>query len=231
MPAQRLNHQPTTIRRFDVIGQDSEGVAHFVRHLGLSSERREQFGPRETISLTHMGPPLQNESPGGLVHVIGTVPLTADEIQQINVFVDELLSEYEAHNARNQSQYIIRPHVWPERESDGTVLFLRFNCAGFVIEAYSEAGITLVLTRDDEIPVVDLDTLVNAYPDWTRALQNPKIRNRYNLPGDGPWPVMLPGYVLNALERPEGEIRAGIPYRAASGDEYYPSHRSRETSE
>ena len=179
----------------------------------------------DTIPLTHMGPPLRHGSAGGPVHAIGTVPLSVDEIQQINVFVDELYSEYKAHNARNHRQYVIRPHVWPERDSDGTVLFLRFNCAGFVIEAYRAVGIDLVRTADNEIPWVSLGILVTAYPELAPYLQNASFRDSYDLPGDGPWPVILPGYVLNALERQEDVIRSGIPYHAVPGDEYYPSRR------
>lgn len=227
MPAHRLSLEPADLRRFDVIGQDAEGVAHFVRHLGLSSEQRNQLRSHETISLTHMGPPLQHGLAGSPVHVIGTVPLSADEIQQINVFVDELHSEYQAHNARRHRQYVVRPHVLPKRDSDGTVLFLRFNCAGFVIEAYRSAGINLVGMADDEIPGSSLEALLHAYPDMAKYLQDIKYRERedVNLPGDGPWPVMLPGYVLNALQRQEDVIRAGIPYQAVAGDEYFPSRR------
>ena len=225
MPAQRLNQQTANIRRFDVVGQDSEGVVHFVRHLGLSSEQRDQLHSHDTISLTYMGPPLEHGSAPGPVHSLGTVPLTADEIQQINVFVDELISEYRAHNARDGRQYVIRPHVQRECAADGTVLCLRFNCAGFVIEAYRLAGINLVLTADDEIPGVSLETLVSAYPDMEAHLHNPKFRSRYNLSGDGPWPVVLAGYVLNALVPEEAELRATFPYQPAAGDEFYPSRR------
>lgn len=173
-----------------------------------------------------MGPPLQHGSKRGPVQVIGTVPLTADEIQQISVFVDELLSEYEAHNARGRGQYVVRPHVAEKRDSDGTVLYRRFNCAGFVIEAYREAGINLIETEDEKIPASSLQTLQHAYPHLAKYLHDISWREQedINLPGEGPWPVVLPGYVLNALARQENVIR-DEPYQAAQGDEYYPTRR------
>jgi len=224
MPAHRVEQQAISIARFDVVGQDADAVTHFVRHVGLSDEQRNGFRSQDTLSMTHMGPPLERAGDLCPLHTRGTVPLTVDEIQQINVFVEELMLEYRAHNARESRQYVIRPHVRPERATDGTVVFYRFNCAGFVIEAYREAGIDLLVTSDDVIPPVSLATLINAYPDMASLLQNPAFRSRYELLGDGPWPVVLAGYVINALARQEGEIRA-LPHQPAAGDEYYPSRR------
>lgn len=223
MPAQRLELQRVDIRQLDVIGLDSDSVPHFVRHVGLSTENKDQFTHQDRLSLTHMGPPLEHGSAPGPVHSTGNVPLNADEIQQISVFVDEIRSEYEANKARDRrDQYVIRPHVKPRCEADGTVLYYRFNCAGFVIEAYRYAGIVLLLTEEENLPSVPLAVLLAAYPDQKDWLESERLRERINLPGDGPWPVVLAGYVVNALARPEREIREGATYRAAVGDEYFP---------
>ena len=222
MSAYRLEQQRVDIRQFDVLGLDSDAVTHFIRHVGLSTDKKDQFALQDVLAFTHMGPPLEHGSAPGPAHTIGSVPLNADEIQQVNVFVDERRSEYEANKTRQQ--YVIRPHVKPKCETDGTILYYQFNCAGFVVEAYRFVGIVLLLTGEDVLPTVPLPVLVAAYPDLRDLLENARLRERYNLPGDGPWPVLLAGYVLNALDR--DDIRGATPYRANLGDEYFPSKRS-----
>lgn len=48
------------------------------------------------------------------------------------------------------------------------------------------------------------------------------MRETYGIPGDGPWPVVLAGYVINSLDRSEEDIRRD-PHAARAGDEYFPS--------
>ena len=50
------------------------------------------------------------------------------------------------------------------------------------------------------------------------------MRETLGLAGAGPWPIVLAGYLLNAMMRLEAEIRDG-PYRPQPGDEYYPARR------
>ena len=66
-------------------------------------------------------------------------------------------------------QYIIMPHC---REPDASCSIRRFNCAGFVIEAYRNAGIDLVTTRVEALPDVPLQILLQAYPAFAKILQN-----------------------------------------------------------
>jgi hypothetical protein len=91
-----------------------------------------------------------------------------------------------------------------------------------VIEAYREARIDVLRTEIDSLPLVSLDTLKTQYPGHARRLDRAQLRTEFGIPGDGPWPVVLAGYVLNALDRPEAEIRS-TPYRARVGDEFYPA--------
>jgi len=227
MPAQRLSSHPVAVRKYDVAGQDSETKRYFVRHVGLADEERDDVRANTELSLVHMGPPLERRTSGTPIHALGTASLTAGQIRQMGVFVDEHLSEYEAEKIRTDRQYVIHPHV---REPDADVPCRRFSCAGFVVEAYRDAGIELLVTEPAVLPRVTVDTLVNAYSDQVRALRNPAVRFVFGLEGDGPWPVVLAGYVLNALNRTVGEIHSG-PYIPASGDEFFPAHSSSEGSE
>jgi hypothetical protein len=155
---------------------------------------------------------------------IGAAGLTVEEALQIQVFVDEQLLEYEAAKAGFRKQYVIAPHMKEEKSHDGTLIRRRYNCAGFVIEAYRGAGVDFIQSAKGSLPPVYRSTLEIQYPDMVRLLEKPEIREEFGIPGNGPWPVMLAGYVLNALDRDENEIRF-VPHTASPGDEYFPSHR------
>ena len=122
------------------------------------------------------------------------------------------------------NRYVIASHVIVVRAEDQTVLHHRFSCAGFVIEAYREAGINVLQTGRGELPLVSLDALKAQYPFAERRLDKPEDREKLGIPGDGPWPVVLAGYVLNALDRPGAEVRSST-FRAIDGDAYFPSRR------
>lgn len=218
MPAQRLGSHPTSVFKYDVVGMDSDAEAEFVSHVGLACEERDDIVSKATIALVHMGPPLAREHGRHPIQACGSADLKVGESHQIGVFVEEHLSEYEAERVRAEQQYIILPH---RRESDASCSVRRFNCAGFVIEAYSYAGINLVATNMDSLPAISLETLCQAYPPrMAEFLHNPNRREKFGLEGDGPWPVVLAGYVLNALNRSAEDIRNG-PYLPRSGDEYF----------
>jgi hypothetical protein len=222
MPAQRLGSQPVSIQKYDMAAQDSAAAPYFVRHVGLADEQRDDVRSNSEIRLVHMGPPLMRGQSGNPVHAIGEAGLTAGQIRQIGVFVDEHLSEYEAERVRGHRQYVIHPHV---REPDADVPCRRFSCAGFVIEAYRDADLELLVAEPARLPSVDLETLTNAYSDLAHLLRSPARRSRFGLEGEGPWPVVLAGYVMDALNRTVEAIHDG-PYTPASGDEYFPARRS-----
>jgi len=148
--------------------------------------------------------------------------LTVEEQLQIRLFSEELESEYNAAQIRHsRDQYVICPHVKEISREDDTAAYLRFSCAGFVIEAYREADIDLLWTDLAHLPLVGLEVLKAQYPEFAGMLERPRIRDEFGVGGDGPWPVVLAGYVLNALDRSETEIRS-TPYRATEGDEFFP---------
>lgn len=222
MPAHRLGTTPHYVRRYDVAGQDSQTVPNFVRHVALCPDEVPDYRPNDEVSFTDMAPPLRVGVGHQTMTVLGTVPLTEDEVRQIETFIVEIQPEFAAQQRRGQ--YIVSPHADPPRAGDGTVVFRKFSCAGLVIEAYREVDIDLMVTDEAQLPPVTLETLLLAYPDQERELRSP-ARRRVGLGDAGPpWPVVLAGYVLNALARPEVEIRAG-PYQPQPGDEFFPPRR------
>ena len=221
MPAFRLSEQPVSVGKYDVFGQESGSVRHFVRHVGLCGEERNGHRANDAVALVHMGPPLSRDD--GKVQSVGSAGLTVDEINEIGVFVDERSLEYEASRRRDpKQQYVVHPHAKPVTSADGTVVCTRFSCAGFVIEAYNAVEILLISDDEDALPKSDVEILVNAYPDLERYLRSP-ARKVVGLEGDGPWPVVLAGYVINSLRRSMEEIRRE-PYPPKPGDAYFPAN-------
>lgn len=222
MPARRISDGVCVVRLFDVVGRDSATTPEFTRHVGLAAEGRAEHRPSDALPWEHMGPPLLRGDSSGPVHSLGMAGLSVDQTRQIRLFIDELENEYEGVKVR--SQYVVAPHVCDEKADDGTTKYRKFSCAGFVIEAYREAAIDLLTTEANDLPSVDLDTLLRQYPDKERELRSDLVRRKAGLEGDAPWPVVLCGYVLNSLARSEPEIRSG-PYRPEAGDEFFPARR------
>ena len=87
------------------------GDENFVHRVGLVSTERPDVRAGERLPLTHMGPPLETGTADLPVDAAGSVPLTADEIKQVEVFIAELASEYEAQRMRARTHYVIHPHA------------------------------------------------------------------------------------------------------------------------
>ncbi len=223
MPAERLSDSPIAVRKYDLAGQDSASVHEFVRHVGLALLDYDSVTSQlPAVRLLHMAPPIlkDGDEDATPVQTIATVELTADEQRQIEIFADEHDSEFDANGQRRPIfQYVICPHT---KDPDEKTPFRRFNCAGFAIEAYRQAGLVLLIDHIASLPKVTLDVLKKAYPDQADELDRAGIRQYLGLEGEGPWPVLLAGYVINAMDRDSDSIRKA-PYAAKVGDEYFPS--------
>ncbi|MFT7639009.1 MAG: hypothetical protein ACI9G1_000736 [Pirellulaceae bacterium] len=196
-----------------------------MKHVGLSLDAMAfDSGQEFLVCMVEMQPPL-NDQASRVVDVVGSVELTAEETQQIKLFVDELRSEYQVANASKKKQYTIYPHF---RERNAANACRSYSCAGFVVEAYSDTGIDLL--RLDQIPEIDLEILLVAYRDLENLLRNADIRTGFGLEGDGPWPVLLPGYLLHATNRSPKECRES-PYTVTIGDQYFPARKTENSEE
>lgn len=223
MPAHRLTDGGSSIARSDIVGADAKGSKHLLRHISLAAKSYESVRSGDSIDVNHMGPPLERNC-SSVVHAQGTAELNDDELNQIELFIDEHLNEQEAQARRKFANYIVHPHA--DYSPDQS--FRRFSCAGYVVEAYAEAGINVIDLKAD-LPSIYLDTLFTVNEDLRRIERNPQLRQRSGAPsleelgleGDEPWPVLLPGYVFHSLARDAAEIRQ-VPYRAIEGDEKFP---------
>jgi hypothetical protein len=218
MPAARLGSSPVDVERFDILGIDAAGRANFVAHVGLSANALAQFNAGAAAELIHMQPPLARGPSPIAPQTWATATLTIDEEHRIDLFVDERIEEHRANHVRRFSQYVIRPHAVAHREADGTVVFWLYNCAGFVVEAYRSAGLNFVETDEAILPKVTKAAILAAYPD---AIRFQRRWDALGISNDGPWPVLMPGYVLHALARSIADIRRQ-PYIPRPGDEAFP---------
>lgn len=240
MPAQQLaNNVAINIALYDVLGFDSQERATFVGHVALASSMvSSSQGTPAGVRLVHMTPPLLVGSPvRDPAKCHGHVGLDEPKRRVIEAFVRRLESEYAAEAVRRRlagtwdqaakdqfrsDQYTIRPHVrWP----DGDRPYHQLSCAGFVQEAYEEAGIPLVDTDDANLPTCSLDTLKTAYAVVAAHLEDTEFRVQKGLNGDGPWPILLPGYIMNSLDRDRDEILSS-PFHATPGDECFPREQT-----
>lgn len=230
MPAYRLPASRAVaiaMRQYDVVGSDSPQEHAFVAHAALCRDDVAHAYQQARIPVVHMVPPLRQAGFLSPVDATATAELTDDECEQIRSFIDDVTEELAAQKARGWGQYMIYPDIAPNESDDGTVLYRRFSCSGFVRAAYEDAGITLLKTRSGtvplvaDVPTITLARLKRAYgAGFADRLDDPAERAKYGLLGDGPWPVVLPGYNFHAMNRPAAEIRLQ-PYLPKAGDEYF----------
>ncbi len=218
MPALRLGPIPDIVSKFDVIGTDAPtGPMGFVGHLSMSNMNYQDIMYGSVISVTHMAPPFRTLGEMR-AHTMGSASLSQEEVLKIEIFLFNVAKEYKSCLQKKSAtdQYIAHPHKTEVKDKiDGLLLFRRFSCAGLVVEAYRYARVDLVKTEDSDLPPVMLDTLRVVYPDIDK-----QDKKRMGLSDPGPWPILLPGYILHALERTREEIRAQ-PYAAKPGDEVF----------
>lgn len=215
MPSSRVaDSDQFAVLRLEVIGQDSEDLLYFVRHCGLATETYTQRV--EQVAVFDMGPPMHTpSSPGQMrVDVLGSAKLTDDECRKIENFIARHAGEHrslELLKGRSllgnvARMYCILPHSEPLLEEDCRYARTRFSCAGFVLEAYRFARISLVDL--DSLPEVSWETVSAAYPDAANLIQRGRIDGEsLGLIGEGKWPVLLCGYLFHSLNRDAASIR------------------------
>lgn len=199
-----------------MIGTYEAPDSTFVRHVALLREEgRAAFGSQ--VHVFHMGPPLvvgaqtlsrTTPAPTCPCHVAGMLSLTADERDGILDWLAEVDKEDRPEGVMRmwQTYTVDPPEIWQEDER-GVRLYGRFSCGGFVLACYRDgAGILLIdVANARDWPAVTIDEIARAYGPRVRDMET--LRRRLGIPGDGPWPVLLAGYVVHAFNRADQEIR------------------------
>lgn len=199
----KLN-EPLPFCRHAIVGSYAE-QRPFVCHAGLL-EKDQKVNCEESLPINHMGPPISHTETH-VCHLAGQIKLTNEEIEAIDDWLASVSTQYRDTQVLHFQQYVICPHmVWMESE-EGRRIRQRFSCVGYVLEAYRAAEIDLISV--DNVPPVDRETLLKSYPDFQRIAENPNLSQRLGfqgfddlgVPGDGPWQVVLAGYIFHSLSR------------------------------
>ena len=195
----------TPAPRFAVAGHiHPENPSGEVRHVGLLAESIQSLSAAQAELVHHMRPPMGWDDPL-TVHAVGWIDLSHDEQEGIADLIEELRSEPHITN-----QYHVCPSLVEERDAlTGRVRCRRFSCAGFVTFCYREGAGLRLLVDDGLLPLADKSLLERV---WSSAQVS--AGRRYGLTGAGPWTVLLPGYLLNAMR---GE-RTALPYAPSLSD-------------
>ena len=226
MPSYRVTGATLSLSVFDVVGQDGDAPG-FIGHAGLA----ESVGSQEAagVAVLDMGPPLHGEGSQRLIraNVFGSAALTDDETQKIKAFVDRHANEHQSFlQLAGRSLldvlpriYCVCPHASPIYEDDGRYARMRFSCAGFVFEAYRKARITLVDLN--ALPMVEIEAIRPGYAREMALIERRKVSaEELGLFGDGPWQVLLCGYLFHAPNRDSDAIRRE-PYSPNIADRYF----------
>ena len=217
MPALDLEHGPQILSRYDVVGTHADRQIRFVTHVGLHNADNRSVEVDDDISAVHMRPPLK-QGEAIKAHVAGHVPLTNDEIKEVSAWIEEIADEYHESGADARRQFVVDP-LWKDEVDPNTGVrrYRRYSCAGFVLDAHRQVGLELLKIDADALPEVDRRIIESAYPE---AREHPRLLTQCGLKGNGPWQIVLPGYVLHALGRSTKHIRQG-PYQAQPGNEQF----------
>jgi len=222
LPTYRVAEANISLAVFDIIGQDGDEET-FIRHVGLANSAG--LHSASEIPVIDMRPPLHGPDEQGhmRVDVVGSTVLTDDDRWKITTFVNRHAGEHEVFKRFRfellPQMYIVYPHMEPFYEEDGRYSRMRFSCAGFVLEAYKKARIKLLDPKT--LLSVEMDILRPCYPELMRLIENGRISPEdLGLEGDGPWPVLLCGYLLHALNRDAATVRSE-PYTPNIEDRYF----------
>lgn len=224
MPVFLLSEELSSIGRFDVFGQRSGALRAFICHTGLSGDACSVSG-LDPIFAVHMRPPLESQG-RCYIDLYGRLEdITDDERLSIDCFIEELQEEYEAQRQRDgeRDHYIIHPHTNEVLANNGTLLFTQYSCAGFVMAAYEQIGVSLLCTEESVLPEIDWLDMIRLYHDLDGVEQATRVR--LGLEGDGPWRIVLPGYLFHSLQRDTTTIR-NEPYEPCAADRLYPEDDS-----
>lgn len=225
MPSFRVERSSVSILMYDVVGKDGD-LPRFIDHAGLADAYL--TFQTDAVAIIDMGPPLHGPGAAKSIRAsaVGCAELD-DETQKIRTFVDLHAGEHASLSQLNQRQivqrapemYRIYPPAEPHCEDDGRYVRTRFRCAGFVLEAYNFARITLL--DPGVLPAVGMDVLASAYPIQIRLLDSGMVAGEaLGLSGNGPWPLLLCGYLFHSLARTAIEIREQ-PYSPTIEDRFF----------
>jgi len=206
----------TRALQYSVVGQDASDNGD-VKHVGILSNDEDLQRHQQVLVFEMVPPKHRVGTPNGrmLAHAVGYLNLAPEERRKFMHWLDDLKTR----------SVVCTYHVLPSRrdtiDSSGRGQYTEYSCAGFVATGYREgAGVSLVV-EEGALPAVDRALTEQI---WERPFMNyPKEQRdakmkQYGLSGEGPWQVLLPGYLLHALN----QARSALPYTPGQSDWKFP---------
>lgn len=204
MPFLRLGTEPVEVRQFAVVGTCP---GSWVKHVGLLAHDM-MLSAGESANAFHMVGPralglglgLRTDISG--VSVVSWLDdLSEDERRDLNDWIEVLRPQLSSVD-----YWILQDPV--SDEITRRLIHRRYSCASFVTQAFLE-GANIRLIEDGSLPQVGRSELSEI---WDPRFI--KLASRFGLVGDGPWPILLPGYVLRAV----AAGRSALPFRPSLVD-------------
>lgn len=219
MPVQRLSRNPHRVVPATTLGSYESASSRFVNHVAVAINVRDILAAYgEVLAAAHMRPPCV---PNGVAraHLAANVPLGAAEVSKILTWISKLELDGMSPEVL-RARYIINPPLENKVTiSNKRVRHIRFNCIGFVLLAFSKVGLQLLVSDDANLPPVTAGMLYQFYP-RAKYLKPTSLEKLGLHNHTGPWQIILPGYVMHSLDRPEADIRSN-PYSPRAGDELF----------
>lgn len=197
--------QKQRVKRYSIIGEQSAGG---VCHVGLLAIENDVSAGDE-VTVHHMTTQALRlepapSSPGETrmsAHVIGWVGengLTRAQTDDVETWLERLQTL-----RREVVKYAVHPPYQVEKDAESRVVSRRYSCAGFVVHCYFEGaqvalveGVSGEVFDDSRLPRIGVEDIVRIWP--MPGLSVPRLLGRVGLTGEPPWPVLLPGYLLDA---------------------------------
>ena len=217
MPVHRPVPEECTPSLYAIVAADSEGMPELIGHVGLLTAPLEEGNGTATVA--HMKPPAvagPDDARGAMpADAIADIPLSQAQRRIMAVELETIIDELRA-NRSPLAQYTVCPH---ERPPDDQVSRHRFSCVGFVTYLHRRVGIELLDISDPScLPPIGRSQIEHAY--GLDMSSRPRVGEHVGLAGEGPWPAVMPGYLLHAVAARDGADTPS-PYRPQPGDEYF----------
>jgi len=114
-------------------------------------------------------------------------------------------------------RYIAHPPIKRDLDLNGRLKAIWYSCSGFVMDCFESTVVKKLLNwKDPAFPKVSSQIIKDVWCLGGMEL-TPELKNALGLLGDEPWPVVMPGYVINAFKRQPDEVR-NQPFQPTSND-------------
>lgn len=194
---------------FAVVGdyQNQGNKAGPVKHVGLLPADMIVDVAEET-NVFHSGPPLavgQDTGTGPMLgemscHLVGHVSdLSEEERYGMNVWMERIRSTTPVVQSRGAYYCALPADRAILDPTTGAVIGRRFSCVGLVARCYAE-GADISLIDELQLPRVTKETIKSVWNAGPLAMASVGVM------GDGPWQILLPGYLFHSLERSDARV-------------------------